>query len=64
MLCSASMSSCTEKLDPKIGVSGATTRCVTDCVSVNKEFVKQHFVLFDETIRLRAALKLCTETKP
>jgi hypothetical protein len=28
------------------------------------DVAKQHFVLFDETIRLRAALKLCQEAHP
>ena len=42
----------------------ATVQCQTNCVSVSKEFVKEHGRLFARVIRLKAALKLCQERKP
>ena len=43
--------------------SGATTQCLIDCASVSKSFLREHGQLFDENIRLKAALKLCQEKR-
>jgi hypothetical protein len=40
---------------------GATMQCQTDCVSVSKGYAIEHGQLFDEVIRLRAALEVCRE---
>jgi hypothetical protein len=41
----------------------ATMQCKTDCVSVSKEYAKEHGRLFARVIRLKAALKLCQENR-
>ena len=47
---------------PELTPSPAMVGCVgPECVSVTKEFVKEHGRLFAEKIRLKAALKLCQE---
>lgn len=54
--------SCVSKPDPKPDPpSGATVACTTDCFSVSTAFIREHAQLFDEVVRLRAALKLCQE---
>ena len=62
ILCLMSTVSCALKPVPR-PASGATVRCAADedCVSVSKAFVREHGELFDENIRLKAALKLCNE---
>lgn len=59
MLCLVNIVSCTSKQGLSVPASDATTRCKTDCVSVSKALVKEHANLFDEAIRLRAALEDC-----
>jgi hypothetical protein len=61
MLCSMSIASCTHKLAPSVPASDATVQCVTDCWSVSKSYVKEHANLFNEVIKLRAALAACRE---
>lgn len=39
--------------------SDATVQCTVDCWPVSKAFVKEHANLFNEVIRLRAALEEC-----
>jgi hypothetical protein len=58
MLCSVSIVSCTPKPSP-VPHHDATVRCTTDCVSVSKAFVKEHALLFNEVIKLRAEVKDC-----
>lgn len=60
MLCSLSFVSCASK--PKsVLIGAATVQCQSECVSVSKAYVKEHADLFDEVIRLKASLKICTE---
>jgi hypothetical protein len=47
-----------------VPADAATVQCRQECVSVSRAFVKEHANLFDEVIRLRAALKLCQERTP
>lgn len=49
------------KPGPNVPSSDATVQCQKDCVSVSKALVKEHADLFDEVIRLRAALEVCRE---
>ena len=49
------------KPDPSVPANAATVQCQTDCVPVSKAFIKEHADLYDEVIRLRAALKLQQE---
>ena len=37
----------------------ASVNCQHECVAVTKQFVLEHAVLFEQTIRLKAALKAC-----
>jgi hypothetical protein len=61
MLSLGSIVSCTSKPDLSVPSSDATVQCEADCVSVSKAFVKEHSNLFNEVIRLRAALEMCRE---
>lgn len=53
--------SCSPTIDKHAPASPASVVCQTNCVSVTPAFVKEHADLFDEVIRLRAALKVCQE---
>ena len=59
--CSLSIASCVSRPDPNLSIGASTVACTVDCVPVSKAFVKEHAELFDEVIRLRAALKLAHE---
>ena len=60
MGCLMSTASCTNKLAPNpVTPSDATVQCTVDCWSVSKAFVKEHANLFNEVIKLRAALEEC-----
>jgi len=61
IFCLLSIVSCASKRDPNLAIGAATLQCQVECVSVSKAFVKEHAELFDEDIKLRAALKLCNE---
>ena len=54
-------SSCTRPDLNGVPASDATVQCKTDCWSVSKAFVKEHAVLFNEVVKLRAALEACRE---
>lgn len=49
------------KQAPSVPANAATVQCHVDCVPVSKAFIKEHADLYDEVIRLRAALKLQQE---
>lgn len=55
-----SIASCGSKVSP-VPRSAATVQCGTDCVPVSKAFLKEHADLYDEVIRLRAAVKFQRE---
>ena len=59
MLCWGSIVSCAESKGREVPASAATLQCQVDCVSVSKALVKEHYDLFDENIRLKAALAIC-----
>ena len=44
-----------------VPANDSTVQCHADCVAVSKAFIKEHADLYDEVIRLRAALKLQQE---
>ena len=37
----------------------ASVNCKQDCIAVTKQFVLEHAILFEQVIRLKAALKSC-----
>ena len=55
--------SCAGNKVPEVPASASSVRCMQDCVSVTKAFVKEHADLFDEAIRLRAALAICEKRR-
>lgn len=61
MLCLSGFVSCASKPAPSVPANAATVQCTTDCVAVSKAFIKEHADLYDEVIRLRAALKFQSE---
>jgi hypothetical protein len=63
MLCLGSMSACAGKPAPSVPASAATVQCKVDCVSVSKAFIKQHAELYEEAIKMRAALKFCEDKR-
>jgi hypothetical protein len=60
MLSSVSWIGCAATL-PNVPADAATTQCQTDCVQVSKAFVKKAANIYDELIRMKAALKICQE---
>lgn len=65
MLSLMSIGGCASKLVPRAPSSAASVQCEdgtgNHCWSVTPAYVKEHALLFDEVIRLRAALKMCQE---
>ena len=61
MLSLASCGHFASKPAPSVPANEATVQCRTDCVPVSKAFIKEHADLYDEVIRLRAAMKLQLE---
>lgn len=61
IFCLLTIVSCDSKLVPNVPLGEMTLQCTKDCVSVSKAFIKEHAELFDEDIKLRAALKMCRE---
>ena len=65
IFCLLSTASCSSKPVPKAAFSDASVQCDAtvrkDCWSVTPAYVKEHAILFDEAIRLKAALKVCQE---
>ena len=64
MCCLLSSANCAPKSDLRTPLSPATTQCTVECVPVSKAFIKEHAELFDEVIRLRAALQRAHDTHP
>lgn len=68
LMCSlVSIGGCFNKPVPKAAYSDASVACDQavrkDCWSVTPAYVKEHANLFDELIRTKAALKVCTEKR-
>ena len=63
MLSLVTIVSCTTKPVPSVPASDATVQCEKDCWSVSKAFVKEHANLFNEVIKLRAALEECRKAR-
>lgn len=59
MSCLLGTVSCAGNRVPSVPASAASVRCQTECVSVTKALVKEHAELFEENIRLHAALAIC-----
>ena len=59
MLCLFSTVSCHKAPAPSTLEVSASANCNQDCVAVTKQFVLEHALLFDQNIKLKAALKAC-----
>jgi hypothetical protein len=46
-----------------VPASAASVACTMDCVLVTRALVKEHAELFDEVIRLHAALAICEKRR-
>ena len=58
IFCSSAFVSCQTPPAKTIEVV-ASVNCQHECVAVTQQFVLEHAVLFEQVIRLKAALKAC-----
>ena len=63
MSCLLATVSCAGNTFPNVPASAASVNCHGDCVLVTKALVKEHAELFEEVIRLRAALAICEKRR-